>query len=99
MRHSRLRFAACAFAALRPRRLRAVRRRSAAAQGRRRPCADRSATDSAPIAPLLEMMSELPQGDPARQAELFQSAKDAAALTPTTSNRLTLCPGAGDTRP
>ncbi len=33
-------------------------------------------------------MSSLPQGDPARQAELFQSAKDAADLTPTTSNRL-----------
>ena len=34
------------------------------------------------------MMSNLPQGDPARQAEMFQSAKDAADLTPTTSNRL-----------
>jgi hypothetical protein len=45
-------------------------------------------TDYGPIAPLLEMMSALPQGDPARQAELFQSAKDAAALSPTTSNRL-----------
>jgi hypothetical protein len=33
-------------------------------------------------------MSALPQGDPARQAELFQSVKDAAELTPTTSNRL-----------
>ena len=41
-----------------------------------------------PIAPLLELMSSLPQGDPARQAELFQSAKDAADLTPTTSNKL-----------
>ncbi len=41
-----------------------------------------------PIAPLLELMSSLPQGDPARQAELFQTAKDAAELTPTTSNRL-----------
>ncbi len=40
------------------------------------------------IAPLLEMMHSLPQGDPARQAEIFQSAKDAADLTPTTSNRL-----------
>ena len=45
-------------------------------------------TDLAPIAPLFQMMSELPQGDPARQAELFQSAKDAASLAPTTSNRL-----------
>jgi hypothetical protein len=41
-----------------------------------------------PITPLLTLMSSLPQGDPARQAELFQSAKDAADLTPTTSNRL-----------
>jgi hypothetical protein len=44
--------------------------------------------DLGPIAPLLEMMHSLPQGDPARQAEIFQSAKDAAAVTPTTSNRL-----------
>jgi hypothetical protein len=44
--------------------------------------------DLGPIAPLLDMMSTLPQGDPARQAELFQSAKDAAALSPTTSNKL-----------
>jgi hypothetical protein len=44
--------------------------------------------DAAALLPLLEMMSTLPQGDPARQAELFQSAKDAAELTPTTSNRL-----------
>lgn len=44
--------------------------------------------DSTVIMPLLELMSALPQGDPARQAELFQSVKDAAELTPTTSNRL-----------
>lgn len=44
--------------------------------------------DCAAITPLLDMMSALPKGDPARQAELFQSAKDAASLTPTTSNRL-----------
>jgi hypothetical protein len=44
--------------------------------------------ESGPIAPLLELMSALPKGDPARQAELFQSAKDAASLSPTTSNRL-----------
>ena len=42
----------------------------------------------AAIAPVLEMMGRLPEGDPARQAEIFQSAKDAATLTPTTSNRL-----------
>jgi hypothetical protein len=44
--------------------------------------------DAAALLPLLEMMSSLPQGDPARQAELFQSAKDASDLSPTTSNRL-----------
>ena len=49
---------------------------------------DHAQQDLGPIAPLLDMMSALPQGDPARQAELFQSAKDAADLTPTTSNRL-----------
>jgi hypothetical protein len=49
---------------------------------------DRPQQDSSPIAPLLEMMSSLPQGDPARQAEMFQTAKDTAELTPTTSNRL-----------
>src|SRR6202451_4052562 len=49
---------------------------------------DHGQLDLSPIAPLLEMMSSLPQGDPARQAETFQSAKDAADLTPTTSNRL-----------
>jgi hypothetical protein len=49
-------------------------------------------------------MSNLPQGDPARQAELFQSAKDAAELTPTTSNRLRYAlalatPGFGGSNP
>jgi hypothetical protein len=44
--------------------------------------------DISPVTPLLEMMSNLPQGDPARQAEIFQQAKDAAELQPTTSNRL-----------
>jgi hypothetical protein len=48
----------------------------------------RAPLDLSPISPLLEMMASLPQGDPARQAEMFQSAKDAADLTPTTSNRL-----------
>ena len=43
---------------------------------------------SGTVEPLLEMMTSLPQGDPARQAELFQSAKDAASLSPTTTNRL-----------
>jgi hypothetical protein len=44
--------------------------------------------DAGAIAPLLELMSTLPTGDPARQAELFQAAKDAAELSPTTTNRL-----------
>jgi hypothetical protein len=46
------------------------------------------AQDLSPITPLLQMMASLPQGDPGRQAEMFQSAKDAADLAPTTSNRL-----------
>src|SRR5580700_10658563 len=49
---------------------------------------DHPAGDLTPVAPLLEMMSALPQGDPARQAEIFQSAKDGATLTPTTTNKL-----------
>ena len=49
---------------------------------------ERPTLDMSPVAPLLEMMSNLPQGDPARQAEVFQQAKDAAELQPTTSNRL-----------
>ena len=49
---------------------------------------ERPQQDPSPVAPLLEMMSNLPQGDPARQAEIFQQAKDAAELQPTTSNRL-----------
>jgi hypothetical protein len=52
------------------------------------PETDRASVDLGPITPLLEMMSNLPQGDPARQAELFQTAKDAADLTPTTTNKL-----------
>ena len=49
---------------------------------------DSGSQNPSPVTPLLEMMSSLPQGDPARQAEMFQAAKDAAELTPTTSNRL-----------
>jgi len=44
--------------------------------------------DLSPVTPLLEMMGNLPKVDPGRQAELFQSVKDAAELTPTTSNKL-----------
>jgi hypothetical protein len=50
--------------------------------------ADNGPQNLSPVAPLLEMMSGLPLGDPARQAEMFQAAKDAAELTPTTSNKL-----------
>ncbi len=49
---------------------------------------DRPPPDSNAVTPLLEMMAALPKGDPARQAEVFQSAKDAAQITPTTSNKL-----------
>ena len=49
---------------------------------------DHPQADIGAVAPLLEMMSNLPQGDPARQAEIFQQAKDAAELQPTTSNKL-----------
>ncbi|HMD74078.1 MAG TPA: hypothetical protein VKG05_09485 [Steroidobacteraceae bacterium] len=52
------------------------------------PDAERVPLNTGPIAPILEMMSNLPQRDPASQAETFQSVKDAAELTPTTSNRL-----------
>jgi hypothetical protein len=44
--------------------------------------------DTSVITALLEFMSSLPQGDPAQQAELFQSTKDAADSSPTTSNKL-----------
>jgi hypothetical protein len=44
--------------------------------------------DNSAVTPLLEMMSNLRQGDPVRQAELFQRTKDAAELQPTTSNKL-----------
>lgn len=87
MPHNRLRIAACALAvgllnacgASGP----FVRQKAAPA-----PEPDHTQQDLSPVTPLLALMSSLPQGDPARQAELFQSAKDAAELTPTTSNRL-----------
>jgi predicted O-linked N-acetylglucosamine transferase (SPINDLY family) len=49
---------------------------------------DRPPPDLSSILPVLEMMSSLPAGDPARQAEQFQATKDAAELAPTTSNKL-----------
>ena len=36
----------------------------------------------------LQMMETLPEGDPAGQAEAFAAARNAASLTPTTSNKL-----------
>lgn len=36
----------------------------------------------------MKLMEMLPEGDPAAQAELFESAKDAATLSPTTGNKL-----------
>ena len=52
------------------------------------PPMSRPQTDTGAIAADLEMMASLPQRDPAQQAEIFQAAKDAADLTPTTANRL-----------
>ena len=52
------------------------------------PPPERPPPDLSSVTPDLEMMRMLPAGDPARQAEIFQSAKDAAALSPTTSNKL-----------
>jgi hypothetical protein len=49
---------------------------------------DRPPSDLSAITPALELMTALLQSDPARQAELFQSAKEAATLSPTTSNEL-----------
>jgi len=51
--------------------------------------------DLGPVAPLLEMMSNLPQGDPARQAEVFQQAKEAAELQPHDQQQTPLCAGFG----
>ncbi len=60
--------------------------------------------DASVLAPILDMMHTLPAGDPARQAELFQSVKTEAQLSPTTSNRLKLAlalatPGHGGSDP
>jgi hypothetical protein len=52
------------------------------------PVADGVALELNPVMAALELISELPQRDPAGQAELFQAAKDAAELSPTTSNKL-----------
>jgi hypothetical protein len=52
------------------------------------PVSDEFPVDVNPIVAALELISELPQKDPGGQAELFQAAKNAAELTPTTSNKL-----------
>jgi len=46
--------------------------------------------DAVVVAPLLETMSSLPSRDPAQQAEALQTIRDAAQLTPSSSNRLKL---------
>jgi hypothetical protein len=86
MPHKRLRFAACALA---------IGWITACSLGgpfaRQKPAAPAEpdqTQDLSPITPLLELMGNLARADPARQAELFQSVKDAAELTPTTSNKL-----------
>ena len=52
------------------------------------PAADRPSPDLTSVMASLELMQALPEGDPGRQAEMFESAKEAAALTPITTNRL-----------
>jgi hypothetical protein len=49
---------------------------------------ERPDPDLESITATLRMMETLPEGDPARQAEMFESAKNAASLTPTTGNKL-----------
>ena len=76
MRRSRLRYAACALA---------IGVAGCSLLGGTQtslktapPPADRPQADLTAITPALEMMRALPSADPARQAELFQSMKDAA---------------------
>lgn len=49
---------------------------------------ERPDPDLESITTTLRMMETLPQGDPAGQAEMFESTKNAASLTPTTANKL-----------
>jgi len=65
---------------------------------------DRAQPELTSITDVLELMRTLPAGDPARQAELFQSTKEQAAASPTTGNRLKLAlalatPGHGGSDP
>ena len=60
-------------------------------QGRHKPAMqvyDQLPIDVNPVVAALQLICALPQRDPAGQAEMFQAAKDAAELTPTTSNKL-----------
>ncbi len=60
-------------------------------QGHHKPATqvyDQLPIDVNPVVAALQLISELPQRDPAGQAELFQATKDAAFLSPTTSNKL-----------
>jgi hypothetical protein len=86
MRRSRLRYAACALA---------IGVAGCGVLGGTQtspktapPPADRPQADLTAVTPALELMHSLPSADPAGQAELFQSTKDAATLSPTTSNKL-----------
>jgi hypothetical protein len=88
MRHSRLRIAACIVALAGMGGCGVLNGGLSTTKAPPAAVPEGQTADLGPIAPLLEMMSALPKGDPAQQAELFQSAKDAAALSPTTSNRL-----------
>lgn len=57
-------------------------------QSNAQPSVSPTAPGAASIAAVLDLMVGLHQTDPGRQAEVFQAAKDAAELTPTTSNKL-----------
>ena len=52
------------------------------------PVMSQSAADLSSIVATLQAISELPQLDPGRQAEMFQAARIAAEQAPTTGNRL-----------
>jgi len=52
------------------------------------PIPERPDPDLGSLTSNLELMQLLPEGDPARQAELFESAKNDASLSPTTGNKL-----------
>jgi hypothetical protein len=87
MRRNRLRYAACALSAAITGGC-GVWGGGAAHQKAAQPAPERPPPDVSVIAPDLEMMRSLPGSDPARQAELFQAAKDDALQTPTSSNKL-----------